>query len=709
MSFHFTADTDYVYQEHDDSDLLGLTNLTVNGIQLVTTTVYGHITIHVMHPDYHLVLNGTLRHDPDVEVLVIAYNGLNPCLSAGPDGHYMYGVETIANDNTRYSSGTGLIITSVDTSANAEWNMKQYGGLSLSGGSFTGKGGVISSSRGIGIYSASGSADSTTDHATFDVIDTKFTKTGTTARREIRFNNRNTINGNVVNMQVDGFQISQRKVNDVFSLNIINGEIVQLANSTSNALLTDLDTSNSITETYDLGTDSLGGTNFFKVTNASNGSGTRLMPKDDVGLDRMLGGLITYKNVQFNMSDADGNGILDVNMGMIDTDNGYRKNANGYDHTSSNVYTETSDSVGNFDVLKVLTSVTNIDSQGSYSNSDWDTVNYSNRFKVNRFGLDDSTDDRFTFHFWHYNYNYTPITVAMKNLNTLVVPWTLFTDEEITETDIVVVLNYTTIDTNDKLYDAAKAYIHNDYERQETVYITAQGNAGNYDIDVDSEAAAPFAFNGTKITIKADTFTGILTTTGEVRFLNSAVISGSIFDVNGDSDITATVPTGYDYQINVYTSLSAAEAETGAIASSTNFRYTSTELGGTMLWFRMSQADDSYIIENYLMPAAPGSYAVSLVITSENAALGAIKAVTDRLNTMLDVSNGAQVFNAAALKNGLTTDLTNISTFNHETDIVANVARVVQVDVVLENEDLPALADDIAKIASKTKLLPALF
>jgi hypothetical protein len=211
---------------------------------------------------------------------------------------------------------------------------------------------------------------------------------------------------------------------------------------------------------------------------------------------------------------------------------------------------------------------------------------------------------------------------------------------------------YTSISTAQQFYDKAKAYWADNYTLSLALFVTRAGNtidAGAYNVIVLQTGAA-FAFSGTTITINSnDLSTASIATTGVVTDAGGVV--GSISDANGDSNVSATVPTGYDNDIDVYMTISDAESETNQIATGSSFRYNSSSLGGQTVWFRMTQLDGSYIIENYLVPASAGNYSVNLVVTSENSALGSIKAVTDRLDSMLEIVSGKNIFTSDALQN----------------------------------------------------------
>ena len=211
---------------------------------------------------------------------------------------------------------------------------------------------------------------------------------------------------------------------------------------------------------------------------------------------------------------------------------------------------------------------------------------------------------------------------------------------------------YTSISTAQQFYDKAKAYWADNYTLSLALFVTRAGNtinSGAYNVNVVQTGAA-FAFSGATVTINSsDLSTASITTTGVVTDAGGVV--GSISDANGDSNITATVPAGYNNDIDVYMTISDAESEANQTATGASFRYNSSNLGGQTVWFRMTQLDGSYIIENYLVPALAGNYSVNLVVTSENSALGSIKAVTDRLDSMLEIVSGKSTFTSDAVQN----------------------------------------------------------
>jgi hypothetical protein len=106
----------------------------------------------------------------------------------------------------------------------------------------------------------------------------------------------------------------------------------------------------------------------------------------------------------------------------------------------------------------------------------------------------------------------------------------LFSDVFLTESDKTIVDTYAEIDTPQRFYDRAKAYLVDFFEGETQTIVTRDGNtidARGYDVVVDDQATDVFAFNGTTITIKASSFVGNIQTTGTITLSNDAEVIGS--------------------------------------------------------------------------------------------------------------------------------------------------------------------------------------
>ena len=119
----------------------------------------------------------------------------------------------------------------------------------------------------------------------------------------------------------------------------------------------------------------------------------------------------------------------------------------------------------------------------------------------------------------------------------------LLDDLSITESDKAIVDAYTELETPEKLYDRAVAWII-DNITDETGFLVARSgveiDAGSYNVVIDATASPAIDVSGNTITIHADTFTGDMVTTGVITLANGAVFNGTRTDANG----TIAPPTG---------------------------------------------------------------------------------------------------------------------------------------------------------------------
>ena len=248
-----------------------------------------------------------------------------------------------------------------------------------------------------------------------------------------------------------------------------------------------------------------------------------------------------------------------------------------YDYTNAIEYTGTSDASGLIDTIQVTIGVQILEylsgdpsasSQGgnggpydialNASNqwvdggvrpapSDWDTTRFDGFYKVDRRGNGNTDADLFTFKFCSYGHMLSSTTQALKGLGELEVDWVLFDDALISETSKTTVDDYIAIIDSDRFYDRAKAYLIDNYAGEENTLVTRSGltiDAGDKDIVLDpsvTDAASAFAFDsGTNtLTIKCTSFTGNLTTTGEITVNSGVTILGTIIDVNNQAGLSS--------------------------------------------------------------------------------------------------------------------------------------------------------------------------
>ena len=485
---------------------------------------------------------------------------------------YNYGREITNFGNTRLSTGTGLLIV-----GNKENNFQERGaGIKVEAdGLFRGRGGVIYSSRPTAV---NGYAD----------------MEGTELVSPTLLDNRNMSGGaykdfKMVNNQFSGVHAT-RLLNLGFTLT--QGSLVEtLSQPYYEVVLRDFDTTNNIADS-DIGhsSDSRFCHRDWIVINSKSGSSVRGMFRSSTGLQGQAqkGVSVVKKEVSFNLEDASGNPIQDVEMYMVDTpDPNYSKNvtfpaptqtghaytsvgtrtlgvlnADGtvtYDYTNTLEYTGKSDANGSIDTIQVTTGVQILEylasdpsasSQGGNSGpynialngsnqwvdggvrpspSDWDTTRFDGFYKVDRRGNGNTDADLFTFKFCPYEHMLSTSTQALKGLGELEVDWVLFDDALITDTRATADA-YSEIDTPQKFYNKAKAYLVDNYAGETATIVTREGNsidAGSYDVVVDATASSVFAISGNTLTIKATRFVGNIATTGTTALSNGAEVIGT--------------------------------------------------------------------------------------------------------------------------------------------------------------------------------------
>jgi hypothetical protein len=563
--------------ENDLSGLIGMTGVThyINE---------SHLNVYEVASNVKIIVRGTLYHNPDTEILIMhhtnaglanntATNAFNISGTNANPAFYYYG--TTRSNSTRGTStnskSTGLIFTGARIS---NWHPSDACMGGGGGGStFVGRGGVILTGR------------PCTGSMNLDVIGT--TWRGTTSSLEWRnpFGNSNgSFDGTF-----DGVAVLLPAFNATFKFaNSSIGEVINQGVITYHTLR-EFDVSQNIND-YDIGSDGMNGQSHreYEVINSATGTDVVKMWRNTRGNTGQRGVVVIKKEVSFNIKDASGTALEGVKLYLednpstyaknatfvkskaFDTTNGYTAsgdspitrgtvNANGdmvYDYTTSEVYNKTSDASGDIAKFEVLTGVqihefntndadaatiygmhirsngywgfSSTDNRGP-AYSDWDTANFGNFYRVDRRSDSNTNADDFTFKFCSYGHSITTSSQALKGLGELVVNWVLFDDALITDTRANADA-YTEIDTPQKFYNKAKAYLVDNYAGETSTIVAREGNsidAGSYDVVVDASASSVFAISGNTLTIKATTFVGNISTTGTTTLSNGAVVVGT--------------------------------------------------------------------------------------------------------------------------------------------------------------------------------------
>ena len=576
--------------ENDLSGLIGMTGVThyVNK---------NHINVYEVASNIRVVIKGTLYHDPDTEILIIHHDNAG-LIAGGPStnatsamsisgtnanpAYYYYGT-TRTNSNrgtSTLSKSTGLIFTANQIS---NWNPADacLGGAG-NNSHFVGRGGVILTGR------------PCTGSMVLDVIGT--TWRGITSSLEWRNPFGNELGS--FDGTFDGIAVLLPAFNATFKFaNSSIGEVINNGVITYHTLR-EFDVSQNIND-YDIGSDGMNGRSHreYEVINSATGTDVVKMWRNTRGNTGQRGVVVIKKEVSFNVKDASGTAIEGVKLYLEDNPSAYAKNAtfvkskafdttNGYtasgdspitrgvvsangdmvyDYSTAEVYNKASDANGDVAKFEVLTGVqvhefntNDADAATIYgmhihngtwrvSSSDlrgpayydWDTANFGNFYRVDRRSDSNTNADDFTFKFCSYGHSLSSSTQALKGLGELNINWVLFDDLTISEPDKTIVDTYTEIESPQKFYDRAKAYLTDNFAGELSTIVSRAGNEinlGSYNLVIDSGASSAFAFDGTTITIKATTFVGNLTTTGTISLTNSSV-EGTYTDANGTNII----------------------------------------------------------------------------------------------------------------------------------------------------------------------------
>jgi hypothetical protein len=554
-----------------ENDLSGLSSIT----GVTTTTDTGAIYYDL--GTLQVIIRGTLYHDPDEEVLIMHHEhttatnnnqnggGTQRAFIVANSGTYYYGKETTAYGNTRLSSSCGLFITGNGFTFWEPWD----NGFVV-GGKFVARGGVIHTSR------------SLTMPGELDIKDLTIMNNDDNFYMEIRdvgtAGNGSTID-NLTLVRID--TLDPWKVDNKQSYTFKESAITRKYGSDYREVeLLDLDFSQNIrsSDTRHNANQTTQQHMDVHVINSASGSAVRNGWRQ--GNEVWFGSLFVHKEVSFNLKDASGVDISGCKVYLQDNPSDYKRNAQfkyntgvvsgdstlsrgvasddgtnsfrTYDYTTPVVYDKTTDANGNVAKFKVLTSVHFLDlsvqdsshtqyyttfsggkwkeADGSQpSHTDINTTNFGGFFMPDRRSDSNSTSDDFTFKFCSYDHSLSKSTQTLKGIGELEVSWVLFDDQLITDTRATTDA-YTEIDTPQKFYNRAKAYLVDNYAGEASTIVSREGNsidAGSYDVVVDATASSVFAISGNTLTIKATTFVGNISTTGTTTLSNGAVVVGT--------------------------------------------------------------------------------------------------------------------------------------------------------------------------------------
>lgn len=540
MSFSLNSGTGVITQTGTNTNLSGLAS--ISGVTVTDDDPTGQgLTIYDMG-DLRLKISGTLSHDPDKELMIFHHeksssdNGVNePVITITGNSTYNYGVKTNAYGKSGYSTGCGLMITGRPYS---NWHPSDSGiKVDSPTAKFVCRGGVIQSTRGLYLS------------GNIDIEETVFLNMSDRFSMEIRTFGRNDIvTDRAQNIVLAGdisvmnaYRMSEQKI--IFK----SGAISRVYGAYYEAELFDFDVSKN-TFDYDIGNCANNSQSIqdHHIVNSATGTDVRTMWRNTTANAAQQGNTFIHKQVKLNVKDVASTPIQDVKMYLQDNPSQYAKRVEyttnhatdryttptlstgvvsnsdktiTYDYRDVIQYNKTTDAAGDIGTFKILTgtqfleytAVTQSTAASKYYHaftsgkwresdgkepkySDWDTSRFGNFYKVDRRSISNTNADDFTFYFCSYDHMLSSTTQELKGIGTLDINWTLFDDQLITQTKTQADA-YTAIDTPEKFYNRAKAYLYDNYSGESDVIVTRDGNtvdAGANNVVVDALAENVF-------------------------------------------------------------------------------------------------------------------------------------------------------------------------------------------------------------------------
>jgi hypothetical protein len=498
----FSEASGIITQTGTDTNLSGL-----NGVTGVTVVDNGsHKTYHL--DDKKLRINGTLTIDPQVECLLFERQNLDIY------GTLNFGVTSSIGGATRYSRSIGLI--------SHDDGYERF--LVQSGGTLNWNGGAMKLRGGCNFMAGS----------TVNITNGIIIATHSTTGQRLRMN--------TADCSVDGLSIDGNLRFDVFktfvSFNRYNssftatGAIQKIGSGGNHGgtddpfVLTDFDAQGLRSSNGDFIGSSYAAT---KIEFVNMGfTGDFIIAHDSTGGTKAVTTL--YKDVELKIVDTNMSIIEGAKYWATDKNNDHRfvgtaewrGNMNADETFSSDrVYTGSTNSSGEATTRLLTRTCYGGKSTGSIYNGET-TVDYRG----------ETTDNTDVFNFYIASYEHTLNNVSPSCIGTGVLEQqvVLFADVFLTESDKTIVDAYAEIDTPEKFYNRAKAYLVDNYAGETSTIVSRDGNtidAGTYDVVVDAGAGSAFAISDNTLTIKATTFVGNIITSGSTTLSNNAVVIGT--------------------------------------------------------------------------------------------------------------------------------------------------------------------------------------
>ena len=142
--------------------------------------------------------------------------------------------------------------------------------------------------------------------------------------------------------------------------------------------------------------------------------------------------------------------------------------------------------------------------------------------------------DDFTAQFISFNELPSSENLILHSSSEILVNKVLLPDGSLTELNESIVRGYTSISIASEFYDYAKVYLVDNFKGEQSTIVSRSGetiNAGSYNVTFNPSAAEVFSFDEatSTITVKSTSYSGGITTVGEITVADGVSITGSTF------------------------------------------------------------------------------------------------------------------------------------------------------------------------------------
>ncbi len=253
------------------------------------------------------------------------------------------------------------------------------------------------------------------------------------------------------------------------------------------------------------------------------------------GGDQSKGYLKGTKDIEVFITDPTNTVVEGASCFIRDYNNNQRTNASSFfddttgivDDTEDNVYSVTTDLFGRMNIDNILLYV-NYNPDGTTENT---TTDYRS--------LNATTAHIFIIHVWSYGLNYAAISASLVGEGRSEIREELTYHPDVTERDVSITMTYPELNSAIRVVNYISYWkpANPELPTISTTPITRVGNDifSIYNIIFDPNSSALYIFDPATMTstIRATVFTGNVTTTGTVTFLNGASVIGSVSSSDG--------------------------------------------------------------------------------------------------------------------------------------------------------------------------------